>query len=41
LPPDGGQHWSEVPIADGMKYTGGTSFIFLIDTGRAETMKDT
>jgi hypothetical protein len=25
---DGGQNWSEVAIADGMKYDGGTSFIF-------------
>jgi hypothetical protein len=38
---DGGQSWSEVPIADGMKRSGGTGFIFFIDTGRAETTKDT
>jgi hypothetical protein len=38
---DGGQSWSEVPIADGMKYGSGTGFIFFIDTGRAETTTDT
>jgi len=38
---DGGRHWSEVPIADDMNYVGGTSFIFFIDTGLAETTKAT
>jgi hypothetical protein len=38
---DGGQSWSEVPIADGMRHSGGTGFIFFIDTGRAETTTDT
>jgi len=38
---DGGQSWSEVPIADGMKQSGGTGFIFFIDTGRAETATET
>jgi photosystem II stability/assembly factor-like uncharacterized protein len=37
---DGGLNWSEVPIADGMKQTRGTGFIFFIDTGRADTTRD-
>ena len=38
---DGGLHWSEVPIADGMKHVGGTAFIFFIDTGGVGTTADT
>lgn len=38
---DGGRSWSEVPMADGMKQGGGTGFIFFIDTGSAETTKET
>jgi hypothetical protein len=38
---DGGRHWSEVPIANGMKHIGGTGFVFFIDTGRAGTTTDT
>jgi hypothetical protein len=38
---DGGKHWSEVLIADGMKHVGGTAFVFFIDTGLAETTKAT
>ncbi len=38
---DGGQTWSEVPIPDEMKDSTGTGFIFFIDTGRAETTRDT
>jgi hypothetical protein len=38
---DGGHSWSEVPIAEGMKDSSGTGFIFFIDTGRAETTRDT
>jgi hypothetical protein len=38
---DGGRSWSEVPIADGMKQSEGTAFIFFINTGHAETTTDT
>jgi hypothetical protein len=38
---DGGQTWSEVPIANGMKVDAGTGFVFFIDTGHAETTKNT
>jgi hypothetical protein len=38
---DGGQHWSEVPIAEGMKHIGGTGIIFFIDTGDVGTTTDT
>ena len=38
---DGGQSWSQVPIADGMNDSTGTGFIFFIDTGRAETTRNT
>jgi hypothetical protein len=38
---DGGRSWSEVPMAAGMKQSGGTGFIFFINTGRAETTADT
>jgi hypothetical protein len=38
---DGGRNWSEVPMAAGMKQSGGTGFIFFINTGRAETTADT
>lgn len=38
---DGGQSWSEVPVADEMKDIAGTGFVFFIDTGRAGTTRDT
>jgi len=38
---DGGKTWSEVPTADGMRDSTGTGFVFFIDTGRAETTRDT
>jgi hypothetical protein len=38
---DGGRSWSEVPMAADMKQSRGTSFIFFIDTGLAETTTDT
>jgi len=38
---DGGRTWSSIPMADGMKQGGGTGSIFFIDTGRADTTKDT
>jgi hypothetical protein len=38
---DGGRNWSSIAMADGMKQGGGTGSIFFIDTGRAETTKDT
>jgi len=38
---DGGLSWSEIPIADNMKQSGGTGFIFFIDTGHAETTAGT
>lgn len=34
---DGGRNWTEVPMAPGMKQTGGTGMIFFIDTGDAAT----
>jgi hypothetical protein len=38
---DGGRNWSSIGMADGMKQGGGTGSIFFIDTGRAETTRDT
>lgn len=38
---DGGLSWSEVSIAEGMKHSGGTSFIFFINTGRPEATRAT
>jgi hypothetical protein len=38
---DGGRNWSSMAMADGMKQDGGTGSIFFIDTGRAETTRDT
>jgi hypothetical protein len=38
---DGGLSWSEVATAGGMKHSSGTGFIFLINTGRSETTRDT
>ena len=38
---DGGRNWSSIAMADGMKQGGGTGSIFFIDTGRAETTRDT
>jgi hypothetical protein len=34
---DGGRTWTEVQLAPGMQNSGGTSFIFFIDTGDAAT----
>jgi len=38
---DGGRNWSSIEMADGMKQGGGTGSIFFIDTGRADTTRDT
>lgn len=38
---DGGQNWSSIAMADGMKKDGGTGSIFFLDTGRAETTRET
>jgi len=38
---DGGQSWSAVSMADGMKQGGATALIFFIDTGLADTTTDT
>jgi hypothetical protein len=38
---DGGRTWSSVPMADGMHQSGGTGFLFFIDTGHAETTAKT
>lgn len=38
---DGGQSWSEVPMAPGMKQSGGTGLIFFINTGNATTTSQT
>jgi hypothetical protein len=38
---DGGRTWSSVPIADGMHQSGGTGFLFFIDTGNAATTAKT
>jgi fibronectin type 3 domain-containing protein len=38
---DGGQNWTNVPVATGMLQNGGTGFVFFIDTGNASTTRGT
>ncbi|HWW78116.1 MAG TPA: fibronectin type III domain-containing protein, partial [Steroidobacteraceae bacterium] len=38
---DGGQHWTNVPLAGGMLENGGTGEVFFINTGNAATTRGT
>jgi hypothetical protein len=38
---DGGQTWTAVPLNNGMLQTGGSAFVFFIDTGSATTTRGT
>lgn len=38
---DGGQNWTSVSMASGMNQSGGTAFIFFIDTGSSTTTRTT